>query len=504
MVKPKEFLKKPKLPKQQKKQKILVTADDFQEAADAEEETGGKWRAGDPAKSCRAFVRAIEIYNNGLQRHPKDADLAYNKARLEFELSQQPTLVAKLPIPLLDFLQQALTSHRYALQLNAESADVLFNTAQVMITIAEYVTEAGIFSAQADSVALLREALELLSACFTRQEMLVEEQNANSMEAEGGVAVEQQAPPAEPTASSSRAAEDAESEGEEEGEYVSVQAYITPSDLLDTARSSLTALTLLITLEDPSNVSPLAKMGITLVESKIPQYLSQIEAEERAQEEPEIALERAEFHAALTVADLKLGTATANDSLSRLQQAFESLDITTNVAVMCTYADSLVELTTTAQNFSPSSAATTCWSTLSKAQDLYAAAVKINDAEAKARKARVYESRGDVELLRFNLATTPAAGLSPAIQKSAPTLIKNAQTYYRGAMNLFRAEGDVEAAAKVEVRGLIAAMLEGKLNGSIEQQIIAALGQKGEAGRAVAMDMLRESLLPEDWDQGIM
>lgn len=432
------------------------------------------------------------------------ANLLYHRARLEFELSQQPTLVAKLPIPLLDFLQQALTSHRYALQLNSESADVLFNTAQVMITIAEYVTEAGIFSAQADSVALLREALELLSACFTRQEMLVEEQNANSIEAEGGVPVDQQAPPAEPEASSSRAAEDAESEGEEEGEYVSVQAYITPSDLLDTARSSLTALTLLITLDDPSNVSPLAKMGITLVEDKIPQYLSQIEAEERAQEEPEVALERAEFHAALTVADLKLGTATANDSLSRLQQAFESLDITTNVAVMCTYADSLVELTTTSQNFSPTSAAATCWSTLSKAQDLYAAAVKINDAEAKARKARVYESRGDVELLRFNLATTPAAGLSTAIQKSAPTLIKNAQTYYRGAMNLFRAEGDVEAAAKVEVRGLIAAMLEGKLNGNIDQQIIAALGQKGEAGKAVAMDMLRESLLPEDWDQGVM
>lgn len=401
-------------------------------------------------------------------------------------------------------MQQALTSHRYALQLNSESADVLFNTAQVMITIAEYVTEAGIFSAQADSVALLREALELLSACFTRQEMLVEEQNAISMEAEGGVTVDQQAPPAESEASSSRAAEDAESEGEEEGEYVSVQAYITPSDLLDTARSSLTALTLLITLDDPSNVSPLAKMGITLVEGKIPQYLSQIEAEERAHEQPEVALERAEFHAALTVADLKLGTATANDGLSRLQQAFETLDITTNVAVMCTYADSLVELTTTAQNFSPTSAATTCWSTLSKAQDLYAAAVKINDAEAKARKARVYESRGDVELLRFNLATTPAAGLSTAIQKSAPTLIKNAQTYYRGAMNLFRAEGDVEAAVKVEVRGLIAAMLEGKLNGNIDQQIIAALGQKGEAGRAVAMDMLRESLLPEDWDQGVM
>jgi hypothetical protein len=61
-----------------------VTAYDFQEAADAEEETGGKWRAGDPAKSSRAFVRAIEIYNNGLQKHPKDADLAYNKYETYF------------------------------------------------------------------------------------------------------------------------------------------------------------------------------------------------------------------------------------------------------------------------------------------------------------------------------------------------------------------------------------------------------------------------------------
>lgn len=48
-------------------------------AADAEEETGGKWRAGDQAKSCRAFIRAIQIYNDGLQKHPKNFDLAYNK-----------------------------------------------------------------------------------------------------------------------------------------------------------------------------------------------------------------------------------------------------------------------------------------------------------------------------------------------------------------------------------------------------------------------------------------
>lgn len=51
-------------------------------AADLEEETGGKWRAGDKAKSARAFLRAIDIYNKGLEKFPNDADLAYNKYRL--------------------------------------------------------------------------------------------------------------------------------------------------------------------------------------------------------------------------------------------------------------------------------------------------------------------------------------------------------------------------------------------------------------------------------------
>ena len=43
------------------------------------EEAGEKWRAGDAAKSCRFFVRAIETYDGGLQRFPRSFDLAYNK-----------------------------------------------------------------------------------------------------------------------------------------------------------------------------------------------------------------------------------------------------------------------------------------------------------------------------------------------------------------------------------------------------------------------------------------
>jgi hypothetical protein len=46
------------------------------------EEAGEKWRAGDAAKSMRFFVRAVEMYDQGLQRYPTSLDLAYNKSVL--------------------------------------------------------------------------------------------------------------------------------------------------------------------------------------------------------------------------------------------------------------------------------------------------------------------------------------------------------------------------------------------------------------------------------------
>ena len=43
------------------------------------EEAAGKWRAGDATKSLRFFYRAIEVYNQGLSKFPRNLDLAYNK-----------------------------------------------------------------------------------------------------------------------------------------------------------------------------------------------------------------------------------------------------------------------------------------------------------------------------------------------------------------------------------------------------------------------------------------
>ena len=53
------------------------------------EEAGEKWRAGDSAKSSRFFVRAIELYDAGLECFPDSFDLSYNKYLLLVSLVVQ-------------------------------------------------------------------------------------------------------------------------------------------------------------------------------------------------------------------------------------------------------------------------------------------------------------------------------------------------------------------------------------------------------------------------------
>jgi hypothetical protein len=47
------------------------------------------------------------------------------RARVQYELTQHPRLLAQLPGTLLDLLKTALESSRYALSLNQDNADVL-------------------------------------------------------------------------------------------------------------------------------------------------------------------------------------------------------------------------------------------------------------------------------------------------------------------------------------------------------------------------------------------
>lgn len=48
-----------------------------------------------------------------------------SRARVQYELTQHPKLLKQLPGTLLELLQTALESSRYALKLNPENVDVL-------------------------------------------------------------------------------------------------------------------------------------------------------------------------------------------------------------------------------------------------------------------------------------------------------------------------------------------------------------------------------------------
>jgi hypothetical protein len=52
-------------------------------------------------------------------------NIKLSSARLQYEMTQQPRLLAHLEKPLLELLQAALEAHRLALNLDQDNADIL-------------------------------------------------------------------------------------------------------------------------------------------------------------------------------------------------------------------------------------------------------------------------------------------------------------------------------------------------------------------------------------------
>ncbi|KAK0658404.1 hypothetical protein DIS24_g4693 [Lasiodiplodia hormozganensis] len=199
-----------------KKEPEPETEDDFLDAADEFEKSAGKWRAGDAAKSARFFQRAIDAYAAGLQKFPRSFDLAYNKALLEYQIAQDLRIAAQIGPPLVDLLRQALDSHRFAIALNPDNLDILFNTANVLSDLADRVNKS-------EAVPLLHESVQCIRRCLERQVQEYESLQAAFLAANSG---DQDAPP-EP------APHKESSSGSSGEEYASVEEAVTESAILD-------------------------------------------------------------------------------------------------------------------------------------------------------------------------------------------------------------------------------------------------------------------------------
>ncbi|KAK4890715.1 hypothetical protein LTR27_010642 [Elasticomyces elasticus] len=467
MAKIKQFTRPPK---KQKAPAEPQTADEFQEAADQEEETGGKWRAGDPAKSGRAFVRALEIYDKGLQRYRTSFDLAYNKARLELEITQRSALVSHIGIPLVDLLKQTLQSHRYALRLNEQNPDVLFNTSQVLTSLAEQLSEAG---DSASAIPLLQEALELLSACCSRQEMLLEQQQADFADVEeGGVTLEM----------------------EDESD---LQPASTPGSE-GSVHASLSALTTLVALVEHHALDPLGDMAQSLTESKAPIYVNMLPEADRDSATFAVALDRANFVSAFADAQFNAFMIEAETYLARLEDVFSIANKDRDIVALTSEAEARTEFTLSVlsrSSHSPDIPAEPCWKQLKVAQESYTAAIKLESSP------RIYLVRGDVELVRHRIATLPAnVKLADSIRKSAPTLAQNAQTYYKGAVRIAGDDEDGEVREKATRRLAVVTRLRTAFYG-IESEELKA--QKGTLNDAIA-ECIEEGLMDVEMAKAVM
>ncbi|KAJ5238713.1 Tetratricopeptide-like helical [Penicillium chermesinum] len=484
MGKPKGLLKDFK-PKKKAAKQEPVTADDFLATGVELEEAGEKWRAGDAAKSMRFFMRAIANYDDGLRRHPTAFDLAYNKARVQYDITQHPKLAAQLPAPPAELLTVALQSHRDAIKLDQDNTDALFNSGQVLNSLAEAISDSKHPGEEqlVQASTYLQEAIELFQRCLLLQELKYTEMQEEIEQMMSSA----QAEPTEPAPAPSDSTQPHPEDGEQE-QWAAVVEPVTKNTLVDTAVAQLDTLTTLchVLSNNPSagGVGWVQEYSSGLIQTRLPAYM---EGSDRLYE---AGLSRAKFIGALNDLLYRGGLVDAQIYQQEIGQAFgPDLDVSKDPEGLCTKADALISLNAAFADLPPTDAdalqrtLAVRWQSLSTALDALTAASKLPNAE---NLPKIHIARGDAEMQRWRLGTAPWN--HSLAQQNSSTLLRNAQTYYRGAAALARRDGAVEEERDGVHKEAIAAALEGQkakidqLKNTSMQQLVAVAQEMVEDG----------------------
>ncbi|TVY67512.1 UPF0656 protein [Lachnellula suecica] len=481
MPKPKQFLKESKK-KSKHAPQTPTTADEYLAGNKANwttlltwniagvdfEEAGEKWRGGDSAKSTRFFVRAIECYDQALKMFPTSFDLAYNKARVQYELTQHPKLLKELPGNLLDLLQVALDSSRFAVNLNGDDPDALFNTAQVLTSIVDVIAEQGAAAHDPDQPSLLlQEALGIFTRCLQHQEASYAafQKQLHADENEPAVGNwENTTPPDNNSTSDDTKSKDGEQVREQ---WATVMTPVTKSSVVDTIIAQLETITSLYSLlPNDKLIRSIIEYTQSLVAEKLPFYL----AETGQGLEAAIAFAgcaSAEADAKFRLMGLDMGSYCA-----AVQQAWKEVQLTSNashVEGLCDRAESYINCSNTLR-LSDNGNSTDCsklrWGLLTAAnQDLTIASTFKDDENI----VKIHLKKGDVELWRFQLGQPPRR-LDAAVKNQA-ILLKNAEKHYRGAVTLTTVAGAYDnEGAQAKVKEALTKTLGGDSKALVEVQ----------------------------------
>ncbi|KAI1455605.1 hypothetical protein F4805DRAFT_266801 [Annulohypoxylon moriforme] len=498
MARPKSSLKQTKSKSKPKNEPKLDTADDFQSAGVDFEEAAGKWRAGDAAKSMRFFQRAIDVYDRGLQKFPRNADLAYNKARVQLEIATHPILVDQLQHPLKDVLEEALASHRYSLQLDQENADALFNTSQVLTTIAEVIASVDDdeedSKSEAEALKLLREALELQSGCLNIQErkyheFLEQERTADDQEGETN----------NPAPASDLAENPASDDVDNDGEWFNVVEPVTKDTLIDTLLAQLGTLTTFCSI---LSSSPDAAPANTLpwVEEFSAGLLGKMQGISHDQHErlQEIALAKANLVSAMLEAGYRSGKIDAETYKRERDSAFSAteLQLERSIEGLLSNARSLLALysaLTEAENGDAQSQSTLRWNVLTASIANLKSASAIQGISQE-DLVNTHVLRGDASLYLCAMAFPPTSYQTAA--NTATQNAKNAEVYYRNASKLTQDQEEKDVSSmKSIVAQYMQAYSQGQAHGDIGD-LLNASPRDPEWAIGQIEDMAAENLVP--------
>ena len=414
------------------------------------------------------------------------------RARVQYEITQHPKLAAQLPAPQAEILQVALQSHRDALRLEQDNADVLFNSGQVLNSLAEAIADSKHPGEEElmQASTYLQEAIELFQRCLVLQEMKYSEMEEQIQEMESAGPEPQPAaqppqPATEPETGDGESAED----GQEQ--WAAIIEPVTKNTLVDSAVAQLDTLTTLCNLltfnPGAGGVGWVQEYSAGLVQIRLPTYV------EGSDRQYEAGLARARFICALHDVLYRGGNVDAQGYKQEVGQAFGSdLDVSADPQGLCHKAEALTSLNGALADIPPyedpealKASLSVRWQSLSSALDALTAASKIPDAD---NLPKIHLARGDTEMYRWRLGTEPWN--HAMAQQHGAMLLKNAQTYYRGAAALARRDGAAEEARDGQYKEAIAAALEGQKT-KLDELKTSSLDQVV----AVAQDMVEDGMV---------
>jgi hypothetical protein len=210
-------------------------------------------------------------------------------------------------------------------------------------------------------------------------------------------------------------------------------------------------------------------------------------------------LARARFTWAFTSSAFRAGLVDINIYERELISSFNSLDFAQDPEALCDKADAEIalnssirdQITVLLQSRDLASLHSMRWRYLSLALEDLSAASKLSNAQ---NLGRVHSRRGDCEVLRYQLGQE-LTRYDHAF-RSTSILLKNAETYYRGAAGCFRSEGASEEEREAIIKEAIVAGLSGDVQ---KFQLVFREAKEGTSDlRVIIADMEDEGLLSQE------